>query len=154
MDAEPAGMEVEWLILADAAQVTGGKLFLLGGGWDVLAVNTPFPLQQRCAVAAAFRVPWNETNQRHMIEIEIEDQDSQQKLFAVAGEVEVGRPPGIPPGENQRVQLAADLALAIEKPGTYRVIAKIAGEVKKYTTFRVVPGPMLAMQQGRQGNAA
>ena len=33
-------MEVEWLILADSAQVIGNKLYLLGGGWDQLAVNT------------------------------------------------------------------------------------------------------------------
>ncbi|HEV8633688.1 MAG TPA: hypothetical protein VG370_05525 [Chloroflexota bacterium] len=89
-------MEVEWLILADAAQVLGGKLFLLGGGWDVLTVNSAFPLQQRCAVAVALRVPWNETNQRHQVEIEIEDEDGQHELFSVGAEVEVGRRPGIP----------------------------------------------------------
>ena len=31
-------MEVDWLILADSAQVTGGKLYMLGGGWDRLTV--------------------------------------------------------------------------------------------------------------------
>src|SRR5688500_1930861 len=51
LKVQPQGgqMEVEWLILADSAQVIGGKLFLLGGGWDVLTVNTSFPWQQRCA---------------------------------------------------------------------------------------------------------
>jgi hypothetical protein len=147
-------MEIEWLILGDSAQVLGGKLFLLGGGWDVLTVNSGFPLQQRCAVAAAFRVPWNETNQRHQIEIDVEDEDSHQTLVTVGGEIEVGRPPGTPPGQDQRVQLAADLALTIEKPGTYRIVAKVAGEVLQYTTFRVVPGPMLELQQRQQGNAA
>ena len=29
-------MDVEWLILADAAQVNGNKLYLLEGGWDRL----------------------------------------------------------------------------------------------------------------------
>ena len=28
-------MEIEWLILADSAQIVGNKLYLLGGGWDV-----------------------------------------------------------------------------------------------------------------------
>lgn len=145
-------MEVEWLILADSAQVLGGKLFLLGGGWDVLTVNSGFPLDQRCAVAAAFRVPWNDTNQRHQIQIEIEDEDGQHKLATVGGEIEVGRPPGTPPGQDQRVQLAADFALRIEKPGTYRIVAKV-GEATEYTTFRVVPGPVLALK-ANPGNAA
>ena len=45
-------MEIEWLILADAAQVTGNKLYLLGGGWDRLNVNRDFPVNQHCAIAA------------------------------------------------------------------------------------------------------
>jgi len=40
-------MEVEWLILADAAQVVGNKLYLMGGGWDKLTINNVFPADQR-----------------------------------------------------------------------------------------------------------
>ena len=64
-------MEVEWLILADSAQVLGNKLYLLGGGWDLLTVNREFPVDQRCAVALSVRVPWNETNQKHTFELEV-----------------------------------------------------------------------------------
>lgn len=142
-------MQVEWLILADAAQVVGGKLYLMGGGWDVLNVNSGFPLSQHCAVAAAFKVPWTETNQRHDIEIEITDEDGRLSLFKVAGELEVGRPPGIPPGQDQRSQLAIDLDLRLERPGTYVIIARVAGEEGARALFRVVPGPALLMR-GKQ----
>jgi hypothetical protein len=87
------------------------------------------------------------------IEIEIQDEDGNQ-LVMVGGEVEVGGPPGIPPGQDQRVQLAADMTLTIERPRTYCILAKVAGEVLRRTTFRIAPGPLLATQQGRRGDAA
>jgi hypothetical protein len=147
------GVEVEWLILADAAQVVGNKLFLLGGGWDVLTVNSGFPLQQRCAVAVSFRVPWNETNRPHNVEIEITDQDSRASLMKVSGQIEVGRPAGIPEGSAQRAQIAADVGLTLESPGTYVISAGVEGQGAKRVPFLVVPGPMLALQQqyGKNG---
>ncbi len=48
---------VEWLILADAAEVVAGKLYLMGGGWTVLTVSTSFPHRRNIGVAAAFRIP-------------------------------------------------------------------------------------------------
>ncbi|MFN8559031.1 MAG: hypothetical protein U0531_17380 [Dehalococcoidia bacterium] len=94
-------MEVEWLILADAAQVVGGKLYLLGGGWKVLNVSAGFPVQQRCAVAVSFEAPWNETNVPQQVEVEVATEDG-RTLAKMEGQFEVGRPPGIPPGQSQR----------------------------------------------------
>lgn len=135
-------MDVEWLILADAAQLVGGKLYLLGGGWDVLTVNTGFPVQQRLSIAAAFRVPWNETNQAHTIEVQIADEDG-RVLFTAGGQLEVGRPPGLPAGTEQRSQLVVDPVVTFERPGTYVIIARVAGDEAR-SPFRVVPGPGMA----------
>lgn len=132
-------MELEWLILADAAQVTGNKLYVMGGGWDTLNVNQQFPVNQRCAVAASFRVPWTETNRRHNVSIEIRTEDG-QLLGEVKGQVEVGRPVGIPPGTEQRAQIAADIGLGIPGPGSIVISASIEGEEAGRVTFRVV-GP-------------
>ena len=143
-------VNVEWLILADAAQVVGGKLFLLGGGWDVLTVNSGFPIQKRCAVAVSFRVPWTETNKLHDVEIEITDEDGRNSLMKAQGQIEVGRPPGIPEGSFQRAQIAADMALTIPSHGTYQVVARVADE-QVQVPFRAIPGPMLLLRQ--QGGA-
>ncbi len=114
-------VEVEWLILADSSQVVGNKLYLLGGGWDVLTVNSGFPLDQRCAVALAVKIPWNETNRKHTFEVEVlaEDPVTEQpkSMLKVGGQFEVGRPPGIPLGQDQRVQIALETNLRIEAPG-------------------------------------
>lgn len=136
-------MEVEWLILADSAQVVGNKLYLLGGGWDVLSPRKGFPFNQRCGIAAAINVAWNETNQKHNFEIEVisEDENTEEpkSIAKMGGQFEVGRPPGIPVGQNQRMQLAIDLGLKIETPGTKVVIVRLDGEKSKRISFNVLP---------------
>lgn len=135
-------MEVEWLILADAAQVVGGKLYLIGGGWDTLTVNKNFPVDQRCALAISISVPWNETNQKHSFEVEIASEDSAteepNRLVKVGGQFEVGRPPGIRQGQSQRFQLAIDMNLKITNPGTKTIVVRIEGQEMKKLDFNVL----------------
>jgi hypothetical protein len=138
-------VDVEWIILADAAEAVNNKLYLIGGGWETLTINPPLPLLHPCAIAIAFSVPWNETNQRHNIEIVVDDQDGAQ-LVKVAGQVEVGRPPGIPLGRAQRVQMALGMALPIQKTGTYVIIVRVEGQEAKRVDFYIVAGPNLASQ--------
>ena len=141
-------MEVEWLILADYAEVIGNKLYVTGGGWDVLTVNTEFPVRHRCAVATSFKVPWNETNQRHNAELEVATQDG-STLAKAGAQFEVGRPAGIPPGQDQRWQFALNIELSIEQAGTFVIIARIEGQEMARSQFNVVLGPMLQMQTRR-----
>lgn len=135
-------MDIEWLVLCDAAQVVGGKLYVMGGGWDQLTVNTGFPLDQHMAIAVAVKVPWNETNQKHNLEIAIQHEDGLQ-LAKIDAQFEVGRPPGLTAGQDQRVQLAVDLRLKIERSGAYGIIARLEDEEMERTTFRVLPAPGL-----------
>ncbi len=138
-------MEIEWLILADAAQVIGNKLYLLGGGWDRLGVNREFPIEHRCALAVSIRVPWNETNQKHTFEIEIISEDPHteepKSMMKMGGQFETGRPAGIPPGQEQRFQLAIEMGLKIENAGIKTIIARIEGQEMRRLTFNVVAGP-------------
>jgi hypothetical protein len=146
-------VEIEWLILADAAEVVGNKLYLLGGGWDRLTVNTGFSVDRRCAVAVSVKVPWNETNRKHTFEIEVASEDpgteEPKSLLKVGGQFEVGRPPGIPPGQDQRIQLAINMNLKIDAPGTKVVKARIEGQEMRRTHFNVVPGPILSPRTRR-----
>ena len=133
-------MEVEWLILADAAQLVGNKLYLMGGGWDVLTGNTSFPIQQQCAIAVSVRAPRNETNQRHSLDVEILTDDG-KSIGKIEGQFEIGRPPGIRPGQDQRMQMAAGLGLKLDNPGVYAIVARIDGQEGRRVHFNVVPGP-------------
>jgi len=137
---EQRKMEVEFLILADSAEAVGGKLYMLGGGWDVLTINSAFPAQHPFAIALGLSVPWNETNQRHNVSVEITSDDGQQAA-TMSGQLEVGRPPGIPLGQPQRVVIAMNGALRAEKPGSFVIVAKVEGQEAKRVPFRIVAGP-------------
>lgn len=139
-------MEVEWLIMGDFAQVVDNKLYLQGGGWDRLTVNSAFPLEHRVGIAASFRVPWNETNQLANVQIEVVTDDG-DSVAKIEGQFKVGRPADHPPGQDQRTQIAGNLTLKLERPGTYAIEARLEGQVGKRTQFNVVPGPMLKMRQ-------
>ena len=130
-------MDVEWLILADAAQVSSNKLYLLGGGWDRLTIASTLPVTHQMAVAAAFRVPWNETNERHDFEIEVTDEDG-NGVAKLGGQFEVGRPAGVVPGQDQRTQIAVNIGLQLKQFGTYAVIAKLNGKEGGRFPFNVV----------------
>ncbi len=133
-------MEIDWLILADSAEVVNNKLYILGGGWDSITVNSAFPVVHPCAVATAFSVPWNETNQPRNVEIEIltEDGESRAKIGA---KVEAGRPANLPRGQSQRVQFAVRFNLKLEGPGGHVIIARIEGEERRRFPFNIVAGP-------------
>lgn len=141
-------MELEWLILADFAQVINGKVYVQGGGWTALTVNKEFPIRQRVGIAASFIVPWPETNQQHSVEIEVQTDDGKQ-IAKIDGAFEVGRPAGIPVGQDQRAQLAGNLTLELN-PGTYALVGRVEGQEAGRTHFNVVPGPMQAMKLQQQ----
>jgi hypothetical protein len=146
-----AGVRVEWLILGDFAQIVGGKLYLQGGGWDVLTVNSRFPARQNVGLAAAVSVPWDSTNRRHAIDFQVLTDDSDEVLAKIETHFEVGRPAGRPAGQRQRWQMAGNLPLTFKKAGTYAVVVRIEGEESARVHFNVVPGPMLAIKQQREG---
>lgn len=139
-------MQVEWLMLADRAEVIGNKLYVMGGGWDVLTVNSSLPVRQSCGIAVSFVVDWNDdTNRPHDVAVDVRTEDG-QSIWSMGGKIEVGRPPGIRPGQDQHIQIAANVDLMIPALGTYVLVASI-GMVDQPTTraFNVVPGPMLGV---------
>ena len=128
-------MDVEWLILADAAQLVGNKLYLMGGGWDRLNVDK-FPKTHSMGLAMSIRVPWNQTNERHSFAIEIMSEDG-QAIAKAEGSFEVGRPAGIRAGQDQRVQFGLNVIMNLGGPGTIAVLANIDNEEKQRVTFNV-----------------
>lgn len=103
------GLTVD-MLLCDAAQVAGGKLFVLGGG---LASIGPKP--QPLAIALQITVPWDRANVPHEWRIELVDEDGQavvinDKAVVLQGRFEAGRPAGLQPGTPLGVSLAINLS--------------------------------------------
>jgi hypothetical protein len=132
-------IETDFLILADAAQVQGEKLYLLGGGWSLIWVKE-FPAQHQMAVAAGILIPWMETNTRHQFKVQVRAEDG--SMFGeISGEFEQGRPPGLPPGTTQRVMLSMNLGIRLEKPTEAVAELQLDGAVVKTVPFRVAETP-------------
>jgi len=129
-------MEADFLILADAAQVQGDKLYMLGGGWSVIWAKQ-FPVTHPMAVVIGVLVSWQETNQRHQFRLEILSADGESKANA-EGEFEMGRPPGLPAGAAQRMMIVANLALQLDGPGHFEAVLTLDGTVGKRASFGVV----------------
>lgn len=131
------------LMLADAAQVADGKLYVLGGGWSVLNGAAPM------AVALKVEVPWDQANLPHEWRLELLDQDghpvglgdpaSEQAPVQVGGTIEVGRPAGLPPGTSLDVPLAVSFGVLPLQPGGYVWRVTIDGETHDtwHLAFRV-----------------
>jgi len=60
------------MMLSDAVQVADGKLFILGGGWDITG-----PQPSPSGIAIRFEVSPNEFNVSHHWELFLEDADGQ-----------------------------------------------------------------------------
>lgn len=69
------GPSVDIALLADAVQAIGGKLFVLGGGWDTLWVSG-FPARHHSmAIGIRLRVPVSWGAERIALGVELQDAD-------------------------------------------------------------------------------
>ena len=133
-------MLVDCLILADGAQVVGGKLYVLGGGWNTVWSKT-FPSQHRMSVAVGLSVGWMETNRRHTFNLSVETVDNVRMVDIATGQFEIGRPPGTTPGTDQLFMVAINVDLALDEPRELFMVLSINNEELKRIPFRVVAIP-------------
>ena len=129
-------LTADFLILADAAQVQGDKLYMLGGGWSTIWAKE-FPAQHGMAVAAAILVPWMETNRQHRFRIHVRTEGG-ATLGDIGGQFEQGRPAGLPAGSTQRVMLAANLGVRLDQPAEGVAELWLDDQLAKSVPFRVV----------------
>lgn len=90
------------MLLADAAQVADGKLYILGGGWSVTG-----PAPTPSAVVMKLEIDPVGAGRQHYWELFLEDADGRPVSFdspeglqtvEVRGEFQVGEPVGAPAG--------------------------------------------------------
>ena len=149
-------MHADYMALADAVTVADGKHYIHGAGWDTLgSVSFPFD-QPTIAIAVLFRVPWNDANHPHMIEIDVINADGMSILPTPAGPlrgpITVGRPPQVGVGDDLLVPLAFTLlGVRFERPGTYVVTLRVEGIEDKRFPLHVVALPHVTVLQASTG---
>lgn len=111
------------VLLADAAQADpSGKVHALGLGWTV--TGTPSP---PAALIAMVWVDWHEANRRFNLTGSLVDTDGTPvevdgpngpEPISFNGELEAGRPPGLPHGTPQMLPLVVNLSAGMQlRPG-------------------------------------
>ncbi|HET9289039.1 MAG TPA: hypothetical protein VFO26_15910 [Gaiella sp.] len=122
------------MLLADFAQVSDGKLTVVGGGWSLTGPE-PVPF----GIAILIRVPWDQANQRHVMRLELLDADgiavdmdtddgTQPVVFFDDFPFEVGRPAGLKPGTPLDFPVAVNSGPIPLDPGRYEWRLTIDGE--------------------------
>src|SRR5271168_466063 len=84
-------MKIEFALLADAAQAVGGKVFVLGGGWNLFrAASYPAPVQLAIAIGLGFT--FDEVGVKYPLNVVIADEAGIPVVQEMKGQVETGQP--------------------------------------------------------------
>ncbi len=150
-------MEVD-AMLADSVVTAEGKIYVQGGGWNTIYVQGLPARHDRIGIAVLIRVPWTATNESHKVDVRMEDSDGgvmplgdappgmespDGKIYRLGGEFNVGRPPMLPPGDEQVVPISMNIGgLLFEKPDAYTIIVAIDGTDLKRLPLRIAQLPM------------
>jgi hypothetical protein len=128
-------MKIEFVILADAAEVVGGKLYLLGGAWNQYRCSA-FPSPATMAFVTSILVDWGEAGKRYPLSMTLADDVGVPVIPPINGEVDIGRPPEgseVPP----RTVVALNVHVSLPRPGRY-TLEVTAGTAKSATSFEAL----------------
>lgn len=130
---------VDVALLADAVQASQGKLFVLGGGWDVLTVRSLPARHPSMGIGLRVRVPWGWPGESVRLDVELQDEDGQSVLpGSLSAPVPVRRPDHLPEGQDLTVVRALTFTnVVFRDEGAYSFVVSIDGEVKERLRFMV-----------------
>ncbi len=86
-------MQVTTAMLADAASVERGKLFVHGGGWDNIDVAAIPAVHPTMALVLIFQIDYGEALDDIPIVIELLDEDDKPLELRIEGKINAGHPP-------------------------------------------------------------
>ena len=142
-------MQIAFLLLNDYSESLNGKLYALGAGWNVLRFPQ-FPQQWRFSVGLGVDVAWDETNQRQSIQLTTQDPDGNVLGDEMSMEFEAGRPPGLQPGQDQRIVISVNVGANFEAAGPHALIVSSGEDEMARSRFYVVEAPQDPTQLGGQ----
>lgn len=131
-------VQISMLIAADSAEAINGKLYILGGGFNHLAVQQ-FPAAHRFDVALIVEVPWDHTNRPYAVVIEVVDADGSSLGYRAEANLETGRPAGARPGTSFAVPLSIPVEVEFPTAGRYVIRSTVNGRDARRAVIEVVP---------------
>ena len=127
--------QIDFVILADAAQCVNGKLYMLGAGWSEMRSPT-FPTIGNVGIALRILFDPSTSVEEYDVKIAILGEDNTDIIPPIKAKIvrkgtsqTVGRPDGI--------NFAANIGLQLQQPGPYRFRVS-CGEASKEIEFEAV----------------
>jgi hypothetical protein len=142
-------MDLVAAMIADAAVVERGKLYIHGAGWDTIYTASVPATHAMMALALLFRIPYSEALVDIPISIELVDEDGNGMTppVKIEGKINVGHAPGTKPGWPIAVPQAIQFqGLQLPKIGGYSFRITTGGRELASVVFRLAPASELPPQ--------
>lgn len=136
--------EIDYLLVADRAEVVNGKLYLMGGSWDRIQ-PTKFPHRMMLGIALGVRIPFAHTDDQHKVSVQIHHDE--QRLIGFEAKLTTGRPPGMA-GMDMLVPMAFNIPLAIPGEGLIVLRASVDDRAPRRHEIKAM---LRVQQQPRSG---
>lgn len=135
-------MHLESFILADAATVAEGKLYVHGGG--ISRINAPsLPLAMQLTAAIRLIIDREDLGRSHQVMLVVVDPDGSMLMPPISFEpVFEDRNPQMLPDEEQSLQVTLGMGLQFSRAGTYRIKLTVDEEV-----LRDMPLPVATLTE-------
>src|SRR6202789_2091730 len=130
-------MKMENVFLADAAQAAGGKIYVLGGGWNLFrSPSYPAPVQLAIAIGLSFSS--TEVGIKYPLNVVIADESGVPIVPEMKGQVETGQPaPDVPKTASIKIPVAININMSLPHPGTYAIVVT-AGTSSTQLSFEAI----------------
>ncbi len=135
-------MRLTSAMLADAAQVQAGKLFVLGGGFDTISVRSVPAVHRSLTLAMVAEIDPDERQRDLELMIRLIDEDGTSVGVEAKGRLRVGAPPNLPPGSSSVVPIVSPFHnITFPDAKGYAFVVSLNDAELARITFRVVQVP-------------
>ena len=135
-------MRLTSAMLADAAQVQSGKLFILGGGFDTITVRSLPAVHRSISLAMVAEVEPDERQRDLELVIRLIDEDGTALGVEAKGRLRVGAPPNLPPGSPSIVPIVSPFHnITFPEAKGYAFVVSLNDNELARIGFRVVALP-------------
>jgi hypothetical protein len=132
-------VKLGFVLLSDHSEAVNGKLYMIGGGWNVLRLPE-LPHDWAFHIGLGIDVEWHETNDPHELVVAIQDPDGIELGEGLTANFETGRPPGMPQGQEQRLVMSIGVTATFSTAGPHAAIVQVNGEELGRARFYLMEG--------------
>jgi len=135
-------MRLTSAMLADAAQVQSGKLYVMGGGFDTISVTSLPAVHRNLALAMVAEIGPDERQRDLELTIRLLDEDGSDVGVEAKGSLRVGAPPNLPPGSPSIVPIVSPFHnITFPEAKGYAFVVSLGEAELARIKFRVVQIP-------------